>query len=291
MKTTIFISGGSGFIGRNLIEQLSSKYAILSPSHKELDLLDDVKVENYFKKHKVDIVIHGGNIGGTRNTINIPDVALTNIRMFFNIARCKKMYKRMIFLGSGAEYDKRRPIKKIREEDFDQTVPADEYGFSKYICSKYIQQTDNIVNLRLFGVYGKYEDYGLRFISYALCRNIMGLPILINQNVVFDYIYIKDLARIIDFFIQNEPKEKFFNIGRGEGIDLLTIAKCVIDISEKKTKIAVKINGFKNEYTCSNTRLKNTIKDLQFTDFSESLRDLHSYYKSIRSSLDLSRLQ
>lgn len=289
-KITVLITGGSGFIGRNLVEQLSSKYTILAPSHKELDLLEEVKVENFFKKNKVDIVIHGSSIGGTRNTINIPNVASTNIKMFFNIARCKKMYKRIIFLGSGAEYDKRRPIKKIKEEDFDQRVPADEYGFSKYICSKYIQQTDNIVNLRLFGVYGKYEDYGLRFISYALCRNILGLPIPINQNVVFDYIYIKDLIRIIDFFILNEPKEKFFNIGRGEGIDLLTIAKDVSDISEKKTKIAVKMNGLKNEYTCSNTLLKKTIEGLQFTDFSESLRDLYSYYKGVRGSLDLSRL-
>ncbi len=286
----ICITGGSGFIGRNIIETLSSKYTILAPSHKELELLDEGKVENYFKKNKVDIVIHGSNIGGTKNTINMPNVASTNIRIFFNLARCKKMYKRMIFLGSGAEYDKSRPIKKIREKDFDLRVPSDEYGFSKYICSKYIEQTDKIVNLRLFGVYGKYEDYSLRFISYALCRNIMGLPILINQNVFFDYLYIKDLVKIIDFFIENEPHERFFNIGRGEKIDLLTIAKAVNNIADEKTKIVVERDGLKNEYTCDITLLKNRIKDLQYTDFLESLKELYSYYKSIRGSLDLSGL-
>ncbi len=291
MKTTIFISGGRGFIGRNITETLSSKYTLLTPSHKELELLDEKEVENYFKKHKVDIVIYCSNIGGTRNTSTTANVASINIRMFFNIARCKKMYKRMIFLGSGAEYGKDRPIINIREKNFDQRVPKDEYGFSKYICSKYIQQTDNIVNLRLFGVYGKYEDYSLRFISYAICRNIMGLPILIDQNVFFDYLYIKDLVKIIDFFIENEPTEKFFNIGRGEKIDLLTIAKAVNKISEKKTKIVIKNVGFKNEYTCDTTLLKKTIKDLQITDFYGSLRELYSYYKSIRKSLDLSGLQ
>lgn len=287
----ICIAGGSGFIGRNITETLSSKYTLLTPSHKELELLDEKVVENYFKKHKVDIVIYSSNIGGTRNTATIPNVTSTNLRMFFNIARCKKMYKRMIFLGSGAEYGKDRPIINIREKSFDQRVPKDEYGFSKYIISKYIQQTDNIVNLRLFGVYGKYEDYSLRFISYAICRNIMGLPILIDQNVFFDYLYIKDLVKIIDFFIEKQPREKFFNIGRGEKIDLLTIAKAVNKISEKKTKIVIKKVGFKNEYTCDTTLLKKAIKDLQITDFDESLRELYSYYKSIRSSLDLSSLQ
>lgn len=287
----ICIAGGSGFIGRNITETLSSKYTLLTPSHKELELLDEKEVENYFKKHKVDIVIYCSNIGGTRNTATTANVASTNIRMFFNIARCKKMYKRMIFLGSGAEYGKDRPIINIREKSFDQRVPKDEYGFSKYIISKYIQQTDNIVNLRLFGVYGKYEDYSLRFISYAICRNIMGLPILIDQNVFFDYLYIKDLIKIIDFFIENKPDEKFFNVGRGEKIDLLTIAEAVNKISEKQTEIAIKKVGFKNEYTCDTTLLKNTIKDLQFTDFDESLRELYSYYKSVYKSLNLSGLQ
>ena len=53
---------------------------------------------------------------------------------------------------------------------------------------------------------------------------------------------------------------------------------------------SVEKNGLKNEYTCDITLLKKRIKNLQTTDFFESLRELYSYYKSIRGSLDLSRL-
>ena len=36
----ILITGGSGFIGKNLREQLQGKYNIYAPSHSELELLD-----------------------------------------------------------------------------------------------------------------------------------------------------------------------------------------------------------------------------------------------------------
>lgn len=54
----IFITGGTGFIGRNLKEQLGDKYKIYAPSHQELELLDERKVSDYLKKHHFDVVIH-----------------------------------------------------------------------------------------------------------------------------------------------------------------------------------------------------------------------------------------
>lgn len=247
-------------------------------------------MEKYFNNHRIDIVIHGSNIGGTRNSLDKTGVLKSNLRMFFNLVKVKKMYKKMIFLGSGAEYDKRYSIKNIQEKDFDKRVPIDEYGYSKYICSKFIQETENIVNLRLFGVYGKYEDMNLRFMSYAICRNILGLPIEINKNVFFDYLYITDLVNVIDLFIQKFPIEKFLNIGRGKGIDLLTIAKLVNHISEKKSDIVVKNKGLNLEYTCDNKLLLRELpKDFVFTDFESSLKELYSYYKNKKESLKISR--
>lgn len=55
----------------------------------------------------------------------------------------------MIHFGSGAEYDKSKPIVKVKETDFGKVIPKDEYGFFKYICSKYIEKTDKIICLRI----------------------------------------------------------------------------------------------------------------------------------------------
>ena len=43
----ILITGGNGFIGRNLIEELSNDYDVFSPSSKDLDLLDSNAIELY----------------------------------------------------------------------------------------------------------------------------------------------------------------------------------------------------------------------------------------------------
>lgn len=47
----ILLTGGSGFIGRNLRESfLASKYDITAPTHSELDLLDTRSTDEFFKK-------------------------------------------------------------------------------------------------------------------------------------------------------------------------------------------------------------------------------------------------
>ena len=49
---TIFITGSSGFVGKNLIEKLTGRYELLTPNHSELDLLDEQAVADFLKKHK-----------------------------------------------------------------------------------------------------------------------------------------------------------------------------------------------------------------------------------------------
>lgn len=281
IKKTLLITGGSGFIARNLIENLSKKYLILSPSHGELELTNEHQVIDFFKSHKIDIVIHCANIGGTKRTINTPDIVEINLKIFFCLLNCKRYYKKMIFFGSGAEYDKRYDLTKIKENNFGERIPIDSYGFYKYICSKFIEQEENIINLRLFGVYGKYEDYETRFISYAICRMLLNKSINITKNVIFDYLYINDLVKIVDYFIENKVRHKFYNIGRGLQTDIKGIAQLIVKISSKNIPIHIHSRGLNNEYTCDITRLKKTIGKFNYTDFSVSIKELIDYYQSI----------
>lgn len=279
-KKTIFITGAGGFIGRNLTEQLGKKYNLLAPRHKELDLLDEKAVDSFFKKNKIDVVINCAVIGGSRKEEHVDSSLSGNLRIFFNLLRNKDRYKKMIHFGSGAEYNKSKPIIKVKETDLGKIIPKDEYGFFKYICSKYIEKEEKIVCIRIFGLFGKYEDYRYRFISNAVVNNLKGLPIMMNQNVFFDYVYINDFVRIVDYFINHKAKHKFYNIGMGKKIDILTIANKINKIAHKKSKIIVKNKGLNNEYTCDNSRLKSELKKLKFTDFDKSLKDLYDWYKN-----------
>ena len=277
---TILITGASGFIGKNLKKQLDMRYHLLTPSRKELNLLDEKHVDAYFNTNKIDTVIHCAVVGGSRKEEQVSSSLSDNLRIFFNLLKNKDKFKKMIHLGSGAEYDKSRPIIKVKETDFDKTVPKDEYGFFKYICSKYIEKEKKIVCLRIFGLFGKYEDYRYRFISNAITSNLKELPITINQNVFFDYMYINDFVKIVDYFIKNKAKHSFYNIGTGKRICIATIAQKINKISDKKSKIVIKNEGLNNEYSCNNKRLMNELKRFKFRSFDQSLKELYGWYKN-----------
>lgn len=277
----ILITGASGFIGRNLAETLQGTYEVMAPNRTELNLLDQEAVEIYLKRNKFDIVIHAANTNNTRNKETTDFASLDgNLRMFFNLARCNAYYDRMYYFGSGAEYDMRHYVPFMKEEYFNTYIPEDPYGFSKYIMSAISAKSSNIYDLRLFGVYGKYEEWERRFISNAICRALKNRSITIQQNVYFDYLWIDDLTEIIKWFIEHTPIYKQYNVCRGKAIDLYSLACIVKDVLKIDCDIVVGKEGLKPEYTGDNSRLLNEIGDFSFSDVTSTIYDLSRYYQN-----------
>lgn len=285
----IFITGSNGFIGTHLKEYLNknySKYNLFTPSSKDLDLVNEEAVDNYILGNKIDIIIHLANKGGDRTTVDMKNVTEYNLRIFFNIAKHEKNVKKIISFGSGAEYSKHKPIVDAREEDYLDAQPLDEYGFYKSITSKYIEKSDNIVQLRIFGAYGEYENYRFKFITNAIVKNLLKLPIVINKNVYFDYIYVDDLLRMIDWTIHNESKEKIYNATTGKKIDLITLANLVNETSDFKSEIKVLNDGLNNEYTSNNERIMKELKNFEFTSHKKAIQKMREYFKANLEKLD-----
>lgn len=286
----ILITGAGGFVGRNLSEHLAPKFNVFAAKHADLELLDETAVERYVKENRIDLIIHCAAVGGSRKTnydAGRVDVVDKNLRMFFNLERCLTANMRMIHLGSGAEYDRLHWRPKMSEDYFDRHVPSDSYGYAKYVISKYIERTENITCLRIFGLFGKYEDYRFRFISNAIVRNLLRMPIIINQNVVFDYLYIEDLVKIVEQFIQKKPAGKHYNVTPTESIDLLTIAKIVNQVSGFESEIRVLNEGMNAEYTGDNARLLSELGGFKFTGYREAIAALFKYYSQVLDTLDV----
>lgn len=288
----IMITGAGGFVGRNLDEYLVSKgqHEVFAVKRKDLNLLDEDAVRQYIMDHEIDVIIHCANVGGSRKTnydVGSVDVVEQNLRMFFNLQRCLTPTMHMIHFGSGAEYDRRNYKPKMSENDFDNYVPADAYGYSKYIIAKYIEKNDNITCLRIFGLFGKYEDYCLRFISNAIVKNILGMPITINQNVIFDYLYIDDFCSIVEYFIGTVPQYRHYNITPTESLDLISVVKIINNIGEQKSEIRILNHGMNTEYSGDNCKIRLELEDFSFTSAEKAIRKLYEYYVSVIDGLDL----
>ena len=285
----IFITGSNGFIGSHLKEYLSSlysQYILFTPSSSELDLANEIAVDDYILSNKIDIILHLANKGGDRTTVNMKNVTEYNLRIFFNIVKHEKNVKKIISFGSGAEYSKHKAIIEAKEEDYLKSQPLDEYGFYKSITSKYIEKSQRIVQLRIFGAYGEYENYRFKFITNAIVKNLLKLPIVINKNVFFDYIYIDDLVKMIDWAIHNETKEKIYNVTTGTKIDLISLANLVNETSDFKSEIRVLNDGLNNEYTSNNEKILNEIGNFEFTTHKNSILKMRDYFKTNFENLD-----
>ncbi len=296
-KLNLFITGANGFVGKNISEYIRSvfpgRYAVFGPAHRELDLLEADKVEAFMRENRIDRVIHCANVGGSRKTAydaGTIDVVEKNLRMFFNLARCLGPARKMIHFGSGAQYGMKHYRPAMMEDYFGLHVPEDSYGFSKYVISNYIQKTDRILELRIFGMFGIYEDYDYKFISNAIVKNLFHLPIVINQNVYFDYMYIKDAVKLVERFLSADPAHKAYNLTTGKTVDLLTIANTINEVSDFKSEIIVKNSGLNVEYSGDNQRLMREMK-FDFTSLRDSVRELVGYYRGIMPQIDRSRIE
>lgn len=287
----ILITGGSGFIGRNLAEQLSGTYELKVPRHQELDLLNEKDVTDYLTNERFDVVIHSANVNVRHYDYNTSYGSLDgNLRMFFNLEKNRHLFGKMLYFGSGAEYDMQNYIPRMKEEYFAAHIPRDPYGFSKYIMSKHSEYADNIYNLRLFGVYGKYEEWDRRFISNIICRILSGARVVVHQNAVFDYLWINDLIEIVKWFIANKPSFKQYNVCSGRRVELVSLAETIKGIMNFSGEIIVENDTIGKEYTGDNTRLLKELGDISFADYEKTVQELVAFYQGIWDTLDLDML-
>jgi GDP-L-fucose synthase len=104
------------------------------------------------------------------------------------------------------------------------------------------------------------------------------MPIRIDQNRYYDFLCVDDLIKIVQWFIDNKPKHKVYNICTGRVIDFETIAKKIVKISGKNLNIEIKTEGLASEYSGDNSMLTSEIKKFKFGSIDEQIKNLYSWY-------------
>lgn len=239
-------------------------------------MCDKNAVDDYFAQHKIDFIIHCGSTGGARGIQDRDTTVEDNLAMVDNLLEAKEKDVRMILFGSGAMYDKSRPICKIEESEIGKVIPTDLYGKSKMLIAQKIKARKDVLCLNIFACYG-YGEKESRFPSFAINCVLNNKPIEINQNVIFDYLFVEDMEKIIAYFIENIPQDNILNITPTKSISLIKIAQIVNSLAQKPVEIIVKNPVMNNEYTGSNALLLKNFPDIQFTNMQDGLKKLYHH--------------
>ena len=282
----ILLTGGSGFIGKNIIAyyEESSEVVIDSPSSSELDCLDEKAVKKWLDKGNYDIILNfaGYSPVGSKTEKDGEKIFEYNMRMFMNFAKYSCLYKRMFWTGSGAEYDRSENVINVKEQEIaNYPIPNDQYGLEKYCIGQYIENSNNIYNLRLFGIFGPYEFAERRFISNMIICALNHSDYLIRKNSKFDYLWIKDFLHILDLFIHTEKLEfHTYNVASGRGYELRELAEIVKNVSGWNGNIIVESDELGKEYTVDISRLRSQFPEIKLTDMDQSISELYQWYVS-----------
>lgn len=267
----ILFTGGTGFIGRNIIPILKKKYNIYSPNRTELNLLDTNVVSEYIIQKKIDIVIHAAIPNLLPGKDDPATILKSSLTAFMNLYSLRNHYKKMIYFGSGAEYDKSLDISYVTETQIGINIPKSDYGFAKYIMNALARGSQNIYNLRIFGCYGP-TDADFKLITSAILSCIKGEDIKIRQNTWFDFMYVEDIVPILDYFINHTPKYHDYNMCTGNRIQNVEVCQIVSELTGSHCKVLVSEKNNGKEYTACNKRLLNEIPDIQFTDIKDGIK-------------------
>ena len=216
----ILITGGKGYIAKSINNTLWEKYHIITPGREELDLTNIKSVDKFFKNKYFDVVIHTAIKGGSKLKEDDQTVLLDNIIMMSNLHSYKDKYSKLINLGSGAEI----------------YAPQTPYGASKKWCNELVNRNENWYTIRIYGVFDE-NELDTRFIKANIKRYIQGEPMIIHQDKLMDFFYMKDLISLIEFYILDNNLDKEIDCCYNDTMALSGITSIINNLSNWKVPI------------------------------------------------------
>jgi polyisoprenyl-phosphate glycosyltransferase len=258
LEGPIFVFGASGFIGANMIEALAANrkdyYAVTHDSNiawrlrlqnlpfdniVHCDITSKFSVDSAFAKYKPKTIFNFAAYGAYSKQNDANLIHETNYIGTLNILQACENISCYIHAGSSSEYG----YNCTAPDEDDTLIPNSHYAVSKASTNfliEYFATQNNIpaVNLRLYSVYGKWEEPD-RLIP-RLIENIRKgeLPPLVSPEISRDFIYVTDCVEaFVDAALQmnSEIYGSAFNIASGNKV---TIGE-LIDLCIKEFNIAV----------------------------------------------------
>jgi len=248
----IYIAGHRGLVGSAIVRHLEERgfSNLLTRTHSELDLTNQMEVQAFFKQEKPDYVfLAAAKVGGIHANNTYPaDFIYQNIMIEANIINSayENKVKRLLFLGSTCIYP--RAVEQPMREDALLTgllEPTNEpYALAKIsgikLCESYNRQhgTDfrSVMPTSLYGINDNFHPENSHVIP-ALMQRFHKAKVNDDAEVVVwgtgkamrEFLYVDDMAEASVFVLELDKKTYLANtqtmlshINIGTGIDVTT---------------------------------------------------------------------
>ena len=314
-KQNILVTGAAGFIGYSLckkllenknylitgLDNLNSYYSVKLKKERlknlknmknfqffKLDLLENEKLNNLFKKKKFELVYNFAAQAGVRYSYENPEsYCNSNIIGFNNILKLVKKFKikKFFFASSSSIYGDIGPFPK-KENSKLNTLNI--YSLSKLaneITAKSFssKMKTQITGLRFFSIYGEWGRPDMLILKYLLAAKKKNSFELLNYgNHYRDFTYIDDAVKICISLQKKKMKKKFdiFNICSSKPI-LITKVLEEINKFSKKPLIIKKPRDSADVYKTygDNKKIRNLLKNkIKFTSNKQGVKNTCNWF-------------
>jgi len=281
-NSIIFVTGHKGLVGSSVVRRLKffGYKKILTVEKKLLNLTDQSKVDNFFKKNNINAVVNAAaKVGGIyANNKYRADYIYDNLSIQNNIIHCcyKYQVKNLIFLGSSCIYPRicKQPIKEKYLLTGELEKTNEPYAIAKIagvkMCESYnIQHKTNFKCLMPCSLYGPNDNYDnesahffpaiLSRVYKAKLKNIKELIVWGDGQAKREMMYVDDLADACIYFLNKKTNETMINIGSGFEKKIIDYVRFIIKKIDVKVKIKLdktKPNGTPRKVIDSSLALK-----------------------------------
>ena len=305
------ITGVAGFIGFNIgnfllnknynvsgIDNFDNYYSIKIKKERikflkkyknfyfeKIYITDKEKLDFFFKKKKIDYIIHLAAQAGVRYSLINPQKYISaNINGFLNVIEQTKKSKinNFMYASSSSVYgdSKKFPLKENQKLN-----PKNIYGLSKklneQIANVYSRQFNiNCIGLRFFTIFGEWGRPDM-FIFKLFKASLNKKTFFLNNfgKHKRDFTYIKDVTKAVYEIIKKKNKgHKVINICSSKPINILSIIKFFKKKKNLKVKLVKMHKADVKDTHGNNQNLKKLIKNFNISNFYDSFDKTYKWY-------------
>ena len=259
-KSLIYVAGHNGMVGNALIRNLKKRgyKNIITKSRKELDLLNQTHVFNFFKKYKPEYVfLCAAKVGGIiGNKLHPAEFIYENLVVETNVIHAAHLHnvKKLLFLGSSCIYPKQAPQPMTENVLLTSALePTNEYyAIAKIaglkMCEAYKKQYgDNFISVMPTNLYGPRDSYHpenshvipgmVRKFHEAKMAKLPSVTLWGTGKPKREFLHVDDLADACVFLMNTYDDISTVNIGTGVDMSIKTLAKVIKKVTTYRGKI------------------------------------------------------